>query len=90
MLAECSRVAITMDVEAIPIPAGAPLERWLLTFPSFGYLLSAKPDSSTRSCRASSARHRRGRDRRGQRGNKRGHSRPLRPRNGLGLRGSSP
>jgi len=44
MLAECSQVAITLDVEAIPIPAGAPLERWLLTFPSFGYLLSAKPD----------------------------------------------
>ncbi|MGY8678882.1 sll0787 family AIR synthase-like protein [Bradyrhizobium sp. UFLA05-153] len=44
MLAECSQVAITLDVEAIPIPAGAPLERWLLTFPSFGYLLSAKPE----------------------------------------------
>ncbi|QOZ51435.1 sll0787 family AIR synthase-like protein [Bradyrhizobium sp. CCBAU 53338] len=44
MLAECSQVAITLDVEAVPIPAGAPLERWLLTFPSFGYLLSAKPE----------------------------------------------
>jgi AIR synthase-related protein len=44
MLAECSQVAIALDVEAIPIPAGAPLERWLLTFPSFGYLLSAKPE----------------------------------------------
>ncbi|WP_439409007.1 sll0787 family AIR synthase-like protein [Bradyrhizobium sp. DASA03076] len=43
MLAECSQVAITLDVEAIPIPASAPLERWLLTFPSFGYLLSARP-----------------------------------------------
>ncbi|MDN3278188.1 sll0787 family AIR synthase-like protein [Frankia sp. RB7] len=45
MLAECSQVAITLDVEAIPIPSGAPLERWLLTFPSFGYLLSAKPEN---------------------------------------------
>ncbi|MEH2487816.1 sll0787 family AIR synthase-like protein [Bradyrhizobium sp. AZCC 2230] len=45
MLAECSQVAITLDVEEIPIPVDAPLERWLLTFPSFGYLLSAKPDS---------------------------------------------
>ncbi|MBR0911811.1 sll0787 family AIR synthase-like protein [Bradyrhizobium japonicum] len=44
MLAECSQVAITLDVEAVPIPAGAPLERWLLTFPSFGYLLSAKSE----------------------------------------------
>lgn len=45
MLAECSQVAIALDVEAIPIPAGAPLERWLLTFPSFGYLFSAKPEA---------------------------------------------
>ncbi|MBC9878880.1 sll0787 family AIR synthase-like protein [Bradyrhizobium sp. INPA01-394B] len=45
MLAECSKVAVTLDVEAIPIPTGSPLERWLLTFPSFGYLLSAKPEN---------------------------------------------
>ena len=45
MLAECSQVAITLDVGQVPIPAGAPLERWLLTFPSFGYLLSAKPEN---------------------------------------------
>ncbi|OKO92016.1 hypothetical protein AC629_01720 [Bradyrhizobium sp. NAS80.1] len=44
MLAECSKVAITLDLDAIPIPDGVPLERWLLTFPSFGYLLSVKPD----------------------------------------------
>lgn len=44
MLAECSRVAMTLDVEAIPRPEGVPLERWLLTFPSFGYLLSAKTE----------------------------------------------
>jgi uncharacterized protein len=44
MLAECSRVSITLDLDAIPLPDGVPLERWLLTFPSFGYLLSVKPD----------------------------------------------
>ena len=44
MLAECSQAAITLDVDAIPIPDGAPLERWLQTFPSFGYLLSVRPD----------------------------------------------
>ena len=42
MLAECSDVAIGIDVTAIPKPDGVPLERWLLTFPSFGYLLSVK------------------------------------------------
>jgi hypothetical protein len=43
MLAECSGVAIDIDIGAIPKPAEVELERWLLTFPSFGYLLSVKP-----------------------------------------------
>jgi uncharacterized protein len=43
MLAECSGVAIDIDVNAIPKPPEVALERWLLTFPSFGYLLSVKP-----------------------------------------------
>jgi uncharacterized protein len=29
-----------LDVDALPRPDGAPLERWLLTFPSFGFLLA--------------------------------------------------
>ena len=33
----------TSIFDAIPKPAGVALERWLLTFPSFGYLLSVKP-----------------------------------------------
>jgi hypothetical protein len=43
MLAECSGVAIDIVIDAIPRPAEVALERWLLTFPSFGYLLSVKP-----------------------------------------------
>ncbi|SDT47781.1 sll0787 family AIR synthase-like protein [Bradyrhizobium canariense] len=43
MLAECSGVAIDIDIGSIPKPAEVALERWLLTFPSFGYLLSVKP-----------------------------------------------
>jgi hypothetical protein len=43
MLAECSGVAIDIDINAIPKPDDVALERWLLTFPSFGYLLSVKP-----------------------------------------------
>src|ERR1700761_947295 len=43
MLAECSGVAIDIDINAIPRPAEVALERWLLTFPSYGYLLSVKP-----------------------------------------------
>jgi AIR synthase-related protein len=43
MLAECSGVGIAIDLNAIPRPEGVGLERWLLTFPSFGYLLCVKP-----------------------------------------------
>ncbi|HEY8626385.1 MAG TPA: AIR synthase related protein [Solirubrobacteraceae bacterium] len=32
-----------LDVERIPRPEGVPLERWLLTFPSFGFLLAVPP-----------------------------------------------
>jgi AIR synthase-related protein len=40
MLAECSGVGMIIDVAAIPRPDGVALDRWLSTFPSFGYLLS--------------------------------------------------
>jgi AIR synthase-related protein len=43
MLAECSRVGATIDVAAVPRPDGVPLERWLQTFPSYGYLLAVPP-----------------------------------------------
>ncbi|MCM2402685.1 sll0787 family AIR synthase-like protein [Rhizobium sp. S153] len=45
MLAECSGVGIEIDVSAIPLPAGVTLDRWLATFPSFGYLVSVPPDN---------------------------------------------
>lgn len=44
MLAECSGVAISLDLGRIAPPEGTPLERWLLSFPSFGFLLAVKPD----------------------------------------------
>lgn len=44
MLAECSGVGIDIDVMAIPLPSGVNLDRWLVTFPSFGYLLSVAPE----------------------------------------------
>ena len=43
MLAECSGVGITIDVGAAPKPRDAPLDRWLTSFPSFGYLLAVAP-----------------------------------------------
>ncbi|MEI4488360.1 sll0787 family AIR synthase-like protein [Frigidibacter sp. MR17.14] len=41
MLAECSDTGIEIDLDAIPLPAGVPLARWLVSFPSFGFLLTA-------------------------------------------------
>lgn len=43
MLAECSRVGATIDVTRVPKPEGVALDRWLLTFPSYGYLLAVRP-----------------------------------------------
>ena len=43
MLAECSGVAIEIDLDAVPRPEGVDLTRWLATFPSFGYLLAVAP-----------------------------------------------
>jgi uncharacterized protein len=43
MLAECSGVGARIDVASVPKPEGVLLERWLLTFPSYGYLLAVSP-----------------------------------------------
>jgi uncharacterized protein len=43
MLAESSGVSIALDLDAIEPPAGVTLERWLKTFPSYGFLLSVAP-----------------------------------------------
>lgn len=43
MLAECSGVGIDIDLTTIPLPDGVALDRWLSTFPSYGYLLSVAP-----------------------------------------------
>ncbi|ATN36661.1 hypothetical protein ACO34A_23010 (plasmid) [Rhizobium sp. ACO-34A] len=56
MLAECSGVGIEIDVSAIPLPAGVALDRWLATFPSFGYLVSVPLDNVAAVLRKFSAR----------------------------------
>jgi uncharacterized protein len=43
MLAECSRVGATIDAASVPRPEGVALERWLQTFPSYGYLIAVAP-----------------------------------------------
>jgi len=45
MLLESSRLGGLIDINAIPRPASIPLERWLLAFPSYGYLLSVRSEN---------------------------------------------
>jgi selenophosphate synthetase-related protein len=35
----------TLDLDRLPRPEAADLERWLLTFPSFGFLLAVRPEN---------------------------------------------
>jgi len=46
MLAECSSVGVSLDVREVLAPADVTPDRWLLTFPSYGYLLSVAPDDA--------------------------------------------
>lgn len=56
MLAEASGVEIDIQLGALPKPAGVDLTRWLRSFPSFGFLLSARPEHVDAIC-AEFARH---------------------------------
>ena len=50
MLAECSDVGIDIDLGAVTPPAGVDLDRWLRSFPSFGFLLSVAPEHANAVC----------------------------------------
>ncbi|WP_428032032.1 sll0787 family AIR synthase-like protein [Ancylobacter sp.] len=57
MLAECSGVGVEIDLAKVPAPEGVDPARWLMSFPSYGYLLSA---TETNLPALLSAFHRRG------------------------------
>jgi AIR synthase-related protein len=44
MLMECSEIGADVDLASIPKPPQAQLERWLVSFPSYGYLLAVAPE----------------------------------------------
>ncbi|OWT67368.1 MULTISPECIES: sll0787 family AIR synthase-like protein [unclassified Achromobacter] len=46
MLLECSGAGAVIDVDCIPRPPGVNLLRWLVSFPSYGFVLSVAPDST--------------------------------------------
>jgi selenophosphate synthetase-related protein len=43
-LLETAGCGATLELEQIPRPHGVPLDKWLLTFPSFGFLVAVPPD----------------------------------------------
>jgi uncharacterized protein len=47
MLLECSKIGAELWLDRLPRPEGVTLERWLVSFPSFGFLLSVTPESSS-------------------------------------------
>jgi AIR synthase-related protein len=46
MLLECSRVGAELRLDQLPQAPGADMQRWLIAFPSYGYLLSVAPEHS--------------------------------------------
>ncbi|MBE3640189.1 sll0787 family AIR synthase-like protein [Mangrovicoccus sp. HB182678] len=56
MLAECSGVGIEIDLAALTPPRGIAPERWLRSFPSFGFLLSVAPEAANAVCARFAAR----------------------------------
>jgi uncharacterized protein len=52
MLLETSSCGAVLDLDRIPCPKGISLDRWLISFPSYGFLLSVRPDlvETVRNC----------------------------------------
>jgi selenophosphate synthetase-related protein len=49
-LIEGAGCGAVLDLDRLPRPDAAPLERWLLTFPSFGFLLAARAQDAEAAC----------------------------------------
>jgi AIR synthase-related protein len=48
MLLECSKIGAELWLDRLPRPENVALERWLISFPSFGYLLSVAREYSSK------------------------------------------
>ena len=57
MLLECSKVGATINMDDLPIPANVPILRWLSAFPSYGFLLSVRPENVAAVVAKFEARH---------------------------------
>jgi len=51
-LIELAGCGATLDLDRLPRPAGVELERWIVTFPSFGFVLAATAENAAAACAA--------------------------------------
>lgn len=51
-LLEAAGCGAVLDVDRLPRPEGIAVERWLRSFPSFGFLLAAAPERAEAACEA--------------------------------------
>ncbi len=56
MLLEWGTFGATVDLDALPRPAGVPLARWCNCFPCYGFLLTCEPDRTEECVRRFTAR----------------------------------
>jgi uncharacterized protein len=56
MLLECNRLGVTLDLDAVPVPAGVSLEQWVSCFPCFAFLLCVPPGREAECLRAFAGR----------------------------------
>jgi hypothetical protein len=47
MLLETSGCGAVLNLDQVPCPKEVALERWLMSFPSYGFLLSVRPDNAS-------------------------------------------
>lgn len=45
MLAECSGIGMRITLDTVPRPEGVSMARWLSAFPSYGYILTTRPEN---------------------------------------------
>jgi selenophosphate synthetase-related protein len=49
-LLEVAGCGATLDLDRLPRPPDVPLERWVVAFPSFGFVLAAAPEYAEAAC----------------------------------------
>lgn len=52
MLLECNRLGATVDLDALPVPAGVTVQQWITCFPCFAFLLCVPPGRERECLRA--------------------------------------